>query len=104
MPDPDQLFTLPDGVQIPHAAAAACFPDLHTACDGQLSRRELLQLVTTSHLPNSTAKLPPEQAQRYKERLQEVTNLITAARNGPPVLKDWLLLYQLTWPSKPSNP
>ena len=98
MPDPEPPFTLPDGVQIPRAAAAACFPDLHTACDGQLSRRELLQLVTTSHLPNSTAKLPPEQAQRFKQRLQEVTNLITAARNGPPVLKDWLALYELAKP------
>ena len=95
----EELCTLHDGVQIPRAAAATCFPDLHAACDGQLSRRELLQLVSTLHL-NSVAKLPPEQAQRVQQRVTEITNLITAARNGPPVLKDWLLLYEL---AKPQN-
>ena len=80
---------------IRRAWAAAFFPDLHKACGGQLSRGELLQLATDWHAPESTANLAPELAKRFKPRLSAMVCHITSARNTPPVLNDWLALYEL---------
>jgi len=91
----DQLFTLPDGVVLRRAWAAAFFPDLHQACGGELSRRELLQLATAWHAPESTANLAPELAKRFKQRLGAMVCHIANARNTPPVPEDWSALYEL---------
>lgn len=90
-----QLFTLPDGTLLRRAAAAAFFPDLHKACDGQLTHRDLLRRATHWHTPESTANLAPELVERFKPRLGDMVIRIANARNTPPVPEDWPALYDL---------
>ncbi len=89
------LFPLPDGVEIPIDRAARFFADLCEDCAEAISPRDLLRLAINGLTPENTADLDPELVAGFTQQLQEVTNLITAARNGPPVLEDWLAIYEL---------
>ena len=97
----EHLFVLPDGIGIRMDLAAAFFPDLQLAAEGNLHpegffpSEDLLSFVVLGPTPETTADLPPEGVETMTELLQEMRNLITEARNGPPVMADWLALQAL---------
>ncbi len=83
------VYILPDGTPLGWNAASACIGDLWRACAAEMPFARFALMLAKGLNPDPSENLTPELVKQISERRAELMDLITEARQAPPVPEDW---------------